>query len=91
MALEIEWGNPIFYLNLAGFAASLFAFVKLRRLAKEDKADSAWVPTMAILAVGTGLHFLGDLTGFPEDLDHILIHAVVLVALLPVVWMLVRE
>jgi len=89
--LAPEWDNPIFYLNAAGFAASVFALVKLRRLAREDKADAAWVPVLAILAVGTGLHFIGDLTGFPEDLDHIFIHGVVLAALLPVVAMLLRD
>lgn len=89
--LAPEWDNPIFYLNAAGFAASLFALVRLRRLAREDKADAAWVPMLAILAVGTGLHFVGDLTGFPEDLDHIFIHGVVLAALLPVVAMLLRD
>lgn len=88
--LDVEWANPIFYLNGAAFVASVFAFARLRKLAAAGEADTARAPVTGILALGTGLHLLGDLTGFPEDLDHVFIHAVVLAALLPLAWMLLR-
>jgi hypothetical protein len=86
----VEWSNPIFYINFGGFLLAAFAFVKLRALAKEGKADTAWVPFLAILAVGTFVHFLGDLIDYPDDIDHIFIHAVLLVALAALAASLVR-
>lgn len=80
-SLGWEWGNPLAYFNLAGF---VLAILILRRL-RDRNDDSplargvhagAWV-----FAIGTGLHFLGDLTNVSELWDHQFIHFVVLVAL----------
>jgi hypothetical protein len=77
-----ELTNPIAYLNLGGL---ILAILLLRRLGdrrgESPLVDGAWAASL-VFAIGTGLHFLGDLTGFPEEWDHVLIHAVVLVALL---------
>lgn len=81
-AFGVEWGNPIFYLNAAALALAVTMVVKLRDLRGLDAlADAAWW-TGCVFILGTGLHFLGDLTNFPEDWDHVLIHATVALAIL---------
>jgi hypothetical protein len=85
-----EATNPIAYLNLGALALSILL---LRRLAARrgegPLVDGAWAASL-VFAVGTGLHFLGDLTNFPEEWDHVLIHGAVLVALL-VMFLAVRR
>jgi hypothetical protein len=74
MAFEVEWGNPIFYLNAAALLLLALALGRVRR------AGGVWVWLWMVLLVGTALHFVGDLFGLSENTDHILIHAVLLVA-----------
>lgn len=69
-----EWTNPIFYLNLAGL---VLALVLLKRGGHARGVRAALV----VLAIGTGAHFIGDLFGASEDLDHVFIHGVVALAL----------
>lgn len=90
-ACMVEWANPIFYINFGGFVLATLAFVRLRRLAGDGKADGAWIPFLGIVAAGTFLHFLGDLIDFPDDIDHVFIHAVLLVALAVLAWQVLRE
>jgi hypothetical protein len=76
-----EWTNPLAYFNVAGFALAVLILVRLKgRRGESGLADGIWWATL-ILAIGTGLHFLGDLTAVPESLDHQFIHFVVLCAL----------
>jgi hypothetical protein len=86
----VEWSNPIFYINAGGCALSIFAFTRLRSLSKEGKADGAWVPFLGILAIGTFIHFLGDLIDYPDDIDHVFIHAVILAAVGVLAFQLLR-
>jgi hypothetical protein len=77
-----EATNPIAYLNVGGLVLSIFLLRHLgHRRGESALVDGAWYATLIFL-VGTGLHFLGDLTNFPEEWDHVLIHGVVFVALL---------
>lgn len=88
-----ELSGPILYLNAGALAASAYAFLKLRRLAAEGKADGAWAPFLGVIVAGTTLHFLGDVIDLPwsaEETDHVLIHATLLLALLVLVVQLVR-
>ncbi|MEK6975659.1 MAG: hypothetical protein AABY18_04870 [Candidatus Thermoplasmatota archaeon] len=71
-----EWTNPIFYFNALGFVAALLVLVKAR-----DRLQNGWLAAVWVLAVATGLHFIGDLFGASEDLDHVFIHGALLVAL----------
>lgn len=83
-SFQVGWEltNPIAYLNLGGLVLSILLLRHLGdRRGESSLADGAWAASL-VFAIGTGLHFLGDLTNFPEAWDHILIHAVVLVALL---------
>jgi hypothetical protein len=76
-----EWTNPLAYFNVLGFVLCILVLRKLRdRRGESGLADGAWWATW-VLCIGTGLHFLGDLTAVPEGLDHQFIHFVVLVAL----------
>ncbi|GEM_PF-4360566 len=93
MAGVEELSGPIIYLNAGALAASLYAFVKLRRLAAEGKADGAWAPFLGVIVAGTSLHFLGDVIDLPwspEETDHILIHTTLLIALVVLIVQLVR-
>ncbi len=88
-----ELSGPIIYLNAGALAASLYAFVRLRRLAAQGESDGAWVPFLGIIIAGTSLHFLGDVVDLPwspEDVDHVLIHATLLLALVVLVVQLLR-
>ncbi len=86
----IEATNPLFYFNAAAFALSILLLARLRdRRDGSGLASGAWAATWA-LCVGTGLHFLGDLTGVPEGLDHQFIHFVLLVAVL-LLWLPLRR
>ncbi|MFA5943008.1 MAG: hypothetical protein WC876_00915 [Candidatus Thermoplasmatota archaeon] len=77
-----ETTNPLAYFNLGGFILSILILVKLRdRRGESNLLAGAWWATL-IVCVGTGLHFLGDLTGVSEELDHQFIHFVLLAALL---------
>lgn len=73
-----EWTNPIFYLNLAGFVASIVVLARWR----DADWPGAWRAATWVLAVATGLHVIGDLAGVSENADHIFIHAAVAAALL---------
>lgn len=77
----LEADNPIFYLNALGLAAAVVLVVWMASRRDDSRAAKALWAASLVFLVGTGLHFLGDLTNFPEDWDHVLIHAVVLVAL----------
>jgi hypothetical protein len=77
-----ETANPIAYLNLGAFVLAVLLLRHLgARRGEGPMVDGAWAASW-VFAIGTGLHFLGDLTAFPEGWDHVLIHAVVFVALL---------
>jgi hypothetical protein len=77
-----EFANPIAYLNLGGLILAILLLRHLgARRGEGPMVDGAWAMSL-VFAIGTGLHFLGDLTNFPEEWDHVLIHAVVFVALL---------
>ena len=79
-SLGPEWDNPLFYFNLAAFIVCILILLRLRsRKHESGLASSAWLATL-ILTVGTGLHFLGDLTAVSERWDHQFIHFVVLCA-----------
>jgi hypothetical protein len=85
-----ETTNPLAYFNAAAFALSIALLTMLRdRRGESGLADGAWWATW-VVCVGTGLHFLGDLTGVPEDLDHQFIHFVLMVAML-VLFLLTRR
>ncbi|HLF16225.1 MAG TPA: hypothetical protein VI796_02195 [Candidatus Thermoplasmatota archaeon] len=71
-----EWTNPIFYPNALGLLGSSFALWGVRR----QQADGRWAALLAVLVFGTGLHFVGDLFGASEDLDHLFIHAILALA-----------
>jgi hypothetical protein len=80
-AIGWEADNPLAYFNAAGFLLAILILVKLRGRRGESgmvdgATNAAWV-----FAVGTGLHFLGDIIGVEERWDHQFIHLVVLVAL----------
>jgi hypothetical protein len=76
-----EWDNPLAYFNLAGLVLSILLLRKLGdRKGESGVVDGARNASL-VFAVGTGLHFLGDLTGVAETWDHQFIHFVVLVAL----------
>lgn len=77
-----EYDNPLAYFNLGG----LILAILILRLLKDRRDESslavgAWNGTM-VLAIGTGLHFLGDILGVAETWDHQFIHLVVLMALI---------
>ena len=77
-----ETTNPLAYFNVAGLVLSILVLVKVRdRRGTSSLVDGVWWAAW-IVAVGTGLHFLGDLSGVPEDLDHQFIHFVLMLALL---------
>jgi len=83
-----EWDNPLAYFNLLGLVASILILRRLSaRRGESGLADGAWRATW-VFAVGTGLHFLGDITGVAESWDHQFIHFVVLVALATFLWSL---
>jgi hypothetical protein len=76
-----ETTNPLAYFNVIGFVLAILVLVKVRdRRGTSSLVDGVWWAGW-IVAVGTGLHFLGDLSGVPEDLDHQFIHFVLMVAL----------
>lgn len=82
----IEATNPLFYFNAIGFLLSILILVGLRdRRDGSGLASGVWGGTW-VVCIGTGLHFLGDLTGVPEGLDHQFIHFVLMVALV-VLWL----
>lgn len=88
-----ELSGPILYLNAGALLASVFAYVQLRRLHRAGRADGAWIPFLGVLVAGTSIHLLGDVVEMPwsaEDVDHILVHGTLLVALLVLVVQLVR-
>ncbi|MEA3142745.1 MAG: hypothetical protein QOG31_69 [Thermoplasmata archaeon] len=83
-SFQLGWevANPIAYLNLGGFVLALLLLRHLGpRRGEGPLVDGAWAASV-VFAAGTGLHLLGDLTNFPEEWDHLLIHAVTLLALL---------
>ena len=86
MAFAPEFNNPILYLNALALGASSFVFFRARKL-----NAAPWTSVMGIIAAGTLIHFLGDLTGLDENIDHVLIHAVLLVALVPAAMWAMRE
>lgn len=71
-----EWTNPIFYLNAGGLVASVLILVRSRH-----RLTDGWLAAVWILAVATAAHFVGDLLGASEELDHVFIHGALLVAL----------
>lgn len=76
-----EAQNPLAYFNLIGFVLCILILIKLRdRRGESSVVDGSWGATW-VLCIGTGLHFLGDLTAVPEGADHQFIHFVVMVAL----------
>lgn len=85
----IEATNPLFYFNAFGFVLSILVLLALRDRRGTALADGVW-GAMWVLCIGTGLHFLGDLSGVPEDLDHQFIHFVLMVALLTL-WSFARR
>ncbi len=85
-----ETTNPLAYFNVLGFVLGILLLVKLKeRRGESSLADGLWAACW-VLTIGTGLHFLGDLTGVPEGLDHQFIHFVLLVALF-VLWLFARR
>lgn len=85
-----ETTNPLAYFNAIGFLVAILILLRLRgRRGESSLLDGVWWATW-VVCVGTGLHFLGDLTGVPEDLDHQFIHFVLLVALV-VLWLFARR
>ena len=84
----IEATNPLFYFNAVGFVFSILLLRKLRDRDGSGLASGVWAATW-IVCIGTGLHFLGDLTGVPENLDHQFIHFVLMAALI-VLWLKAR-
>lgn len=87
-----EWTNPIFYLNLFGFIAGLIILIRGRTTRiDDDEPTNPWWALAWVLTIATGLHFIGDLAGVSEDLDHVFIHGAVMVALaIPAVALLRR-
>ena len=79
--LTWEADNPLAYFNVLGFVLCIVILAKLRdRRGESSMVDGVWASTW-VLCIGTGLHFLGDVTGVAETWDHQFIHLVVLVAL----------
>jgi len=77
----VEWDNPIFYLNAVGLLFAILLVAKLRSLRDRSGLHDGAYWASLVVAIGTGFHFFGDLTDFPELWDHRLIHTVVLAAL----------
>jgi hypothetical protein len=85
-----ETTNPLAYFNLFGFILAILILVNLKdRRGESGLLDGVWWATL-VICIGTGLHFLGDLTAVPEGIDHQFIHFVVLVALF-VLWIFARR
>ena len=85
-----ETTNPLAYFNVAGLVLAILVLVKLRdRRGESSLVDGVWWASL-VVAIGTGLHFLGDITGVPEGLDHQFIHFVLMLALL-VLFLFVRR
>src|SRR5438132_6855186 len=81
-SLGPEWGNPLFYFNAGALVVGVLLLLKLRdRRGESSLADGMWWGGL-VLTVGSGLHFIGDLTAVAEAWDHQFIHFVVLVAML---------
>jgi len=81
-SLGPEWGNPLFYFNAGAFLLGILLLVKMRdRRGESSLADGVWWSGM-VITIGSGLHFIGDLTAVSEAWDHQFIHLVVLVATL---------
>ena len=76
----IEATNPLFYFNAVGFVLSILILRRLRERDGGGAANALWGAAW-VVCIGTGLHFLGDLTGVSEDLDHQFIHFVLMAAL----------
>jgi hypothetical protein len=80
--LTWEVDNPLAYFNLAGLVFSILLLRALSdRRGTSSLVDGAWAASL-VLAIGTGLHFIGDIIGVAESWDHQFIHLVVLVALI---------
>ena len=80
--LTWEADNPLAYFNLAAFILSILILRKLSGRAGESGAVDGARGATWVFAIGTGLHFLGDILGVSEDWDHQFIHLVLLVAVL---------
>ncbi len=78
--LTWEVDNPLAYFNLGAFVLAILLLRVLReRRGTSSLADGAWWATF-VLAIGSGLHFIGDVIGVAESWDHQFIHFVMLVA-----------
>lgn len=71
-----EWTNPIFYFNALGLVACTLILVKARA-----RLTDGWLAAVWVLTAATAIHFVGDLLGASEDLDHVFIHGALMVAL----------
>lgn len=89
--LSIEWGNPIFYLNAAAMLLLLFSLRRVLRAKDAGTLDGRWALLWIALTLGTALHFVGDLFGLSENVDHVWIHAVLLVAIFVPAYRTLRE
>lgn len=79
-SLGPEWGNPLFYFNAGAFVLGILLLVKMKdRRGESSLADGFWWAGL-VVTVGSGLHFLGDLTAVNETWDHQFIHFVILTA-----------
>jgi hypothetical protein len=77
-----EADNPLAYFNLGGLILSVLILRSLSdRRGTSSLADGGWAASL-VFAIGTGLHFIGDVIGVAESWDHQFIHLVVLVALI---------
>ena len=86
--LTWEVDNPLAYFNLGGLILSLLILRKLgSRRGESGLVDGTWAASL-VFAIGTGLHFVGDIIGVSEFWDHQFIHLVVLVALAVFFWKL---
>jgi hypothetical protein len=86
-----EWDNPLAYFNLAAFIVSLVLVRRLGPLrAGSGLAQGSWAASL-VIAIGTGLHFVGDVTGVSEAWDHQFIHLVLLVAVVALLLGLRRD
>ncbi|MES2155373.1 MAG: hypothetical protein V4510_09590 [bacterium] len=84
--LTWEWDNPLAYFNLGGLILSILLLRSLSaRRDDSGLANGGWMASL-VFAIGTGLHFIGDVIGVAEAWDHQFIHLVVLVALLAFFW-----